>query len=82
MRKSSTSKMSASTTTSRKTTLTTAEKLVAISERLRRGDVTAIAQRTGFDVSYVSRVLNGKRNPSAAIVNDAYKAVRRRKVTA
>lgn len=59
------------------------DKRSAIQVRLRRGDIAAIATRTGYDKSHVARVLRGEsNNPSNEIVNTAYKMVSRRKVSA
>ena len=72
----------------RKTTITTSgkslstkHKLAIISSRLRRGDITAVAVKTGYDQSHVSRVLSGQRN-NVRIVDAAYSRVNRRKVNA
>lgn len=59
---------------------TESQKLAAVQARLRRGDFTTIAQRTGYDSSHVSRVLSGERkNPSGEILKIAYSLVGRRK---
>jgi transposase-like protein len=61
----------------------TEEKRAAIAVRLRRGDISAIATKTGYDKSHVGRVLRGtSTNPSNEIVNAAYTMVSRRKVSA
>lgn len=61
----------------------TEEKRTAIQVRLRRGDISAIATKTGYDKSHVGRVLRGEStNPSNEIVNTAYTMVSRRKVSA
>ena len=66
-----------------KSGLTVSQKLSVISQRLRTGDMTAVATKTGYDTSHVSRVLRGLRsNPSGEIVNAAYSRVSKRKVTA
>lgn len=59
--------------------LTTAEKLERISPRLRRGDITAVASKTGYNTSHVSRVLRGERGANASIVETAYAQVKNRK---
>lgn len=59
--------------------LTTAEKLERVSPRLRRGDFSAIANKTGYNQSYVARVLRGERNPNDHIVEAAYTQVKNRK---
>lgn len=66
-----------------KSGLTVKQKLSVISQRLRTGDTTAVANKTGYDASHVSRVLRGQRsNPSGEIVNAAYSRVSKRKVNA
>lgn len=66
-----------------KSGLTVKQKLSVISQRLRTGDMTAVANKTGYDASHVSRVLRGQRsNPSGEIVNTAYSRVSKRKVNA
>lgn len=52
-------------------------KRTVINSRKRRGDVTNVAERTGFSASYVSRVLNGTRS-NEFILSTAYKMLRRR----
>jgi hypothetical protein len=58
--------------------LTVTQKLERISPRLRRGDITAIASKSGYDLSYVSRVLRGERGPNPTIVESAYAQVKNR----
>lgn len=53
-------------------------KQTVIASRQRRGDVTRIAEITGYTPSYVSRVLNGTRN-NEYILSQAYRMTRRRK---
>lgn len=60
--------------------LSVKQKLSAISSRLRKGDISEIAARTGYDQSHVSRVLRGIRN-NESIVNAAYTRLSKRKVT-
>jgi hypothetical protein len=61
--------------------MTTADKLSVIQPRLRRGDLSTLSSRTGYDHSHVSRVLKGKgSNPSGEIVKAAYQMVSKRKV--
>ena len=57
------------------------QKRQAIKVRLRRGDISEIAARTGYDQSHVSRVIRGIRQ-NDAILNAAYTRVSKRKVTA
>lgn len=59
--------------------LTISQKLDKISPRLRRGDITAIASKSGYDQSHVSRVLRGVRGTNAKIVTTAYEQVKNRK---
>lgn len=61
--------------------LTIAQKLEKISPRLRRGDFTKIANASGYEMSYVSRVLRGERGPNVSIVSTAYEVVKNRKAT-
>lgn len=66
-----------------KSGLTVKQKLSVISQRLRTGDMKAVAIKTGYEASHVSRVLRGLRsNPSGEIVNAAYSRVSKRKVNA
>lgn len=53
-------------------------KLTKFRARQRRGDVTKVAYRTGYSVSYVSRVLNGICN-NKSVINEAYRMTYRRK---
>lgn len=64
--------------TTTKNRLSQAEKLSVIQARRRRGDITHIAQRTGFAVSTVSEALAGKFS-NTEIVNAAYTMTRQRK---
>jgi predicted transcriptional regulator len=52
-------------------------KIVAYTEAKRRGDVTRIADETGYSTSMVSKTLRGLRSNSQ-IVNRAYRLVRER----
>jgi hypothetical protein len=63
--------------------MTVGDKLSVIQPRLRRGDVSTISARTGYEMSHVRRVLKGERgNPSGEIVKTAYTMVSKRKVKA
>jgi hypothetical protein len=53
-------------------------KVASINSRRRTGDVTKVADRTGFSTSYVSDVLNGNYS-NERIVNAAYDMSRGRK---
>ena len=60
--------------------LTMDQKLSVIQPRLRRGDFSNLSSITGYDLSYVSRVLRGERGPNTQIVNEAYRRIGRRKL--
>jgi hypothetical protein len=55
------------------------QKIASINARRRMGDVTIVAQRTGFGTSTVSEVLSGM-YMNRRIVNNAYDMSRGRKV--
>lgn len=55
------------------------QKLVNYNQRKRFGDVTVIAERTGYSTAHVSDVLNGKYENSR-IMNAAYDRARGRNV--
>lgn len=57
--------------------LNTIYKIVAFTEAKRHGDVTRIAEETGFTQSMVSKTLRGLRN-NESIVNKAYRLVKDR----
>ena len=52
-------------------------KIVAFTEAKRRGDVTRVADETGYSTSLVSKTLRGLRN-NIGIVNKAYRLVKDR----
>ena len=52
-------------------------KIVAFTEAKRRGDVTRVAEETGYTTSMVSKTLRGLRN-NESIVNKAYRLVKDR----
>ena len=52
-------------------------KIVAFTEAKRRGDVTRVADETGYSTSMVSKTLRGLRN-NMSIVNKAYRLVKDR----
>lgn len=52
-------------------TLSYTQKISRANRKLRSGDVTRVAESTGFSPNYVSEVLSGKYNNSR-IVNAAY----------
>lgn len=53
------------------TTMSYTQKISRANRKLRSGDVTRVADYTGFSPNYVSEVLSGKYNNSR-IVNAAY----------
>lgn len=57
--------------------LTPAFKVEAFSRVKRHGDITRIAEETGYSKPMVSRTLNGQRN-NITIVNKAYRLVKDR----
>ena len=57
--------------------LTTTYKVNAFRKARRQGDITTIAEATGYSPAMVSRTLNGQRN-NETIVNKAYRLVRNR----
>ena len=57
--------------------LNTVYKIVAFTEAKRHGDVSRIAEETGFTQPYVSMTLRGLRN-NESIVNKAYRLVKDR----
>ena len=57
--------------------ISTVAKVASINSRRRTGDVTKVADRTGFSMSYVSDVLNGHYT-NERIINNAYDMTRGR----
>jgi hypothetical protein len=57
--------------------LTTTYKIKAFNRARRQGDITTIAEATGYSPAMVSRTLRGQRN-NETIVNKAYRLVRNR----
>jgi len=57
--------------------LNTTTKVYVIASRQRRGDVTKVADNTGFSTSYVSRVFRGLRN-NEQILSEGYRLTSRR----
>lgn len=57
--------------------LNTVYKIVAFTEAKRRGDVTRVADETGYSTSMVSKTLHGLRN-NVNIVNKAYRLIKDR----
>ena len=60
---------------------TYSQKLASINRRLRNGDVTEIASRSGYSVPYTSQVLNGQ-FVNEGIVDTAYAVTMGRQTTA
>jgi hypothetical protein len=58
--------------------LPTTAKIAIVNQRKRAGDVTKVADATGFSPNYVSEVLNGLGNNSK-VLNKAYDIARGRK---
>lgn len=58
--------------------MTTAQKLSTFRRARRTGDISTLAERTGYSPAMVSMTLNGQRN-NETIVDTAYRLVRRRK---
>jgi len=52
-----------------------------INDRIRKGDTTKIADRSGYSVSHVSNVLASRRT-NDSILKEAYKVTYRRKANA
>lgn len=59
------------------TKLTYIQKAARINRKLRTGDVSRVAEATGFSVSYTSEVLSGKYF-SETLINKAYDMTRGR----
>jgi len=57
--------------------LSTTYKVKAFNKAKRQGDISTIAESTGYSQAMVSMTLNGQRN-NEAIVNRAYSLVRKR----
>lgn len=68
--------MSNKSTTYKK--LTPVQKLVVVNQRLRYGDMSKVAKKTGFNSNTVSSVLEGMRE-NDRVLNVAYNMTRNRK---
>lgn len=55
------------------------EKLNFFKARQRKGDVTRIAENTGYSVSHVSNVVTGRRSVPQVMANEMYNITRRRR---
>jgi len=53
-------------------------KLAFYNARQRQGDVTRLAETTGYSVSHVSNIINGRRSVNSEVVNAMYSMSRRR----
>jgi hypothetical protein len=53
-------------------------KLSFFTARKRQGDVTRIAENTGYSLSHVVNVMNGNRTVSQTMANEMYNISRRR----
>ena len=53
-------------------------KLVFFTHRRRQGDVTRIADETGYSVSHVTNMINGVRKINDTVANAMYMLTRRR----
>ena len=57
-------------------------KLAFYKARQRQGDTTRLAEETGYSVSHVSNVTNGRRRVNNTIANAMYMVTRRRQKNA
>ena len=53
-------------------------KLAFFKARKRRGDITNVAENTGYSVSHVSNVIAGRRSVPQSLANNMYYVSRRR----
>ena len=53
-------------------------KLAFFKARQRRGDVTNVAENTGYSVSHTSNVIAGRRSVPQTMANEMYSITRRR----
>jgi len=53
-------------------------KLAFYNARQRKGDTTRLAETTGYSVSHVSNIINGRRSPNSEVANAMYSMSRRR----
>ena len=56
-------------------------KLAFYCARQRQGDVTRLAETTGYSVSHVSNIINGRRSVNQDVANAMYNMSRRRMKT-
>jgi len=53
-------------------------KLAFYNARQRKGDTTRLAETTGYSVSHVSNIINGRRSVNQDVANAMYNMSRRR----
>jgi transcriptional regulator with XRE-family HTH domain len=56
-------------------------KLAFYNARQRKGDTTRLAEMTGYSVSHVSNIINGRRSVNQDVANAMYDMSRRRMKT-
>jgi transcriptional regulator with XRE-family HTH domain len=56
-------------------------KLAFYNARQRKGDTTRLAEMTGYSVSHVSNIINGRRSVNQDVANAMYSMSRRRMKT-
>ena len=56
-------------------------KLAFYNARQRKGDTTRLAEATGYSVSHVSNIINGRRSVNQDVANAMYNMSRRRMKT-
>ena len=56
-------------------------KLAFYNARQRKGDTTRLAEMTGYSVSHVSNIINGRRSVNQDVANAMYNMSRRRMKT-
>ena len=56
-------------------------KLAFYNARQRKGDTTRLAETTGYSVSHVSNIINGRRSVNQDVANAMYSMSRRRMKT-
>ena len=56
-------------------------KLAFYNARQRKGDTTRLAEMTGYSISHVSNIINGRRSVNQDVANAMYSMSRRRMKT-
>jgi transcriptional regulator with XRE-family HTH domain len=56
-------------------------KLAFYNARQRKGDTTRLAEMTGYSVSHISNIINGRRSVNQDVANAMYSMSRRRMKT-